>query len=89
MGTICLFQSKDHVQQEKLTDKELELLHLSTIFGEFEPHIIRWLRQPDGWTCTTANDYNLEYGSCKRERLRWKERIKLNTFKRSTIKQDL
>ena len=89
LGTLCLFQSDEFDQQAIITDKELEALHLSTIFGQFEPQIIQWLRQPKRWTCTTADNYNLKYGSCKRERLRWKDRMKLNSNEQKSMKQDL
>jgi len=89
LGTLCLFESDRLDQQQKLTDKELEALHLSTIFGQSGPQIIEWLRQPERWTCTIADNYNLKYGSCKRERLRWKDRMKLNSIDEQTIKQDL
>jgi hypothetical protein len=90
LGSLCLFQSEEDLnKKEKLTDKELESLHLNTIFGEYEPHIIQWLRQLEKWKCTTADNYNLQYGSCKRERLRWKDRMKLNSIDEQTIKQDL
>jgi hypothetical protein len=89
LGTLCLFESEDLEKEQIITDKDLELLHLSTIFGESEPHVIRWLRQPERWTCTTADNYNLKYGSCQRERLRWKDRMKLNSIDEQTNKQDL
>jgi hypothetical protein len=88
LGTLCLFETED-VNQQKLTNKELESLHLSTIFGEYEPHTIQWLRQLNRWKCTTADHYNFKYGSCKRERLRWKDRIKSNSIDEQTIKRDL
>jgi hypothetical protein len=89
LGTLCLFESEDLKNQEKLTEKELEILHLNTIFGQYEPHVIQWLRQPERWKCTAADNYNLKYGSCKRERLRWKDRMKLNSIDEQTIKKDL
>ena len=89
LGTLCLFESEDFEKQQELTDKELESLHLSTIFGQSEPNIIQWLRQPERWTCTTADNYNLKYGSCKRERLRWKDRIKLKSIDDQIPQKDL
>lgn len=89
LGTLCLFESTDIEKQEKLTDKELESLHLNTIFGESEPHIIQWFRQLDRWKCITPDNYNLKYGSCKRERVRWKDRMKFNSIDEQTKKQDL
>jgi hypothetical protein len=88
-GNLCLYQSEEWEKKEKYTEKELETIHLNTIFGENEPHIIQWLQQPERWKCTTADNYNFKYGSCKRERLRWKDRIKSNTLEEQTIKQDL
>lgn len=75
LGTLCLFESADLAASQTLSEKELESLHLSTIFGQTEPEIIHWLRQPERWSCTTADRYNLKYGSCQRERLRWKDRM--------------
>ena len=89
LGTLCLYESEVVNKQEKLTEKQLESIHLSTIFGEDEPHVIRWLRQPERWKCTAADNYNLKYGSCKRERLRWKDRMKSTSLDEQTIKQDL
>ncbi|CAF0891252.1 unnamed protein product [Rotaria sordida] len=89
LGTVCLFKPENLEKQQKLTEKELELLHLSTIFGQSGPDIIQWLRRPERWMCTTSDNYNLLYGSCKRERLRWKDRMKLNSNNEQTIKQDL
>ncbi|CAF3607668.1 unnamed protein product [Rotaria sp. Silwood1] len=90
LGTICLFKSENlEEQQQKLTKQEIELLHLNTIFGQSGPDIIQWLHQPEKWMCTTSNNYNSLYGSCKRERLRWKDRMKLNSNNEQTLKQDL
>ena len=89
LGTLCLFESEEIENQEILTEKDIEVLHLNTIFGENEPYIIQWLRQPNRWKCTTADNYNLKYGSCKRERLRWQDRMKSNSIEDPTNKQDL
>jgi hypothetical protein len=88
-GTLCLYQSEQWEKREKYTEKELESIHLNTIFGEDEPDIIKWFRQPERWKCTAADNYNLKYGSCKRERSRWKDRIKSNSLEEQTIKEDL
>ena len=72
LGTLCLYESE---KEEKLTDEQLEAIHLDTIFGEDGPHIIRWLEQISRWKCISADDYNSKYGSCQRERLRWKDRM--------------
>lgn len=84
LGTLCIFEA-----QQKFTEKELVSIHLNTIFGENEPAIIQWLQALNRWKCTTADNYNLKYGSCRRERLRWKDRMKLNSFDEQTIKKDL
>ncbi|CAF3339267.1 unnamed protein product [Rotaria socialis] len=78
LGTVCLFKTGN-------IEKEMESIHLSTIFGKSGPDIIQWLRQPERWTCTTSDNYNSLHGSCKRERLRWKDRMKRTTDE----KQDL
>ena len=88
LGTLCLFYSEHLNQQEELTNEELELLHLSTIFGRGQPSIIEWIRQPDKWTCITADSFNSRHGSCRRERLRWKQRVDFNNQHDQTIKQD-
>lgn len=89
IGTVCLYQSKNLVQNQNLAESESQTLHISTIFGEPKPHIIEWLHQPEKWVCSTSNNYNFIYGSCKRERLRWKERMALNSVNEQTIKKDL
>ena len=90
IGTLCLFKPKDEEQlQKKLSDTELESLHLNTIFGPSAPQVIQWLSQPDRWTCTGSDHYNGKYGSCQRERLRWKDRIKSNSVEQENKKQDL
>ncbi|CAF0775887.1 unnamed protein product [Adineta steineri] len=89
LGTLCLYESEKIDQQSKLTAEEIEAIHISTIFGQTEPEIIQWLRQPKKWTCITSDSYNLKYGSCKRERLRWKDRMKLNSLDETSNKQDL
>ncbi|CAF3753851.1 unnamed protein product [Rotaria socialis] len=85
LGTVCLFKTGNIEKEKELTEKEMESIHLSTIFGKSGPDIIQWLRQPERWTCTTSDNYNSLHGSCKRERLRWKDRMKRTTDE----KQDL
>ena len=75
LGTLCLYQAEKGENQPKLTDEELESIHLNTIFGEGEPHIIRWFHEISRWKCTAADNYNLIHGSCQRERSRWKDRL--------------
>ena len=75
LGTLCLFHADDGEEQHGWTDDELESLHLSTIFGASGPSMVQWLRQRDGWTCSSADRHSSKYGSCQRERLRWKERM--------------
>ncbi|UJR22898.1 hypothetical protein I4U23_025926 [Adineta vaga] len=70
LGTLCLYEPENLNQDQQLNKHDLELLHLSTIFGQSDPEIIQWLQQLKQWTCSTADNYNLKYGSCKRERLR-------------------
>jgi hypothetical protein len=90
IGTLCLFQPDDEEEQQReLSEIQLELLHLSTIFGPPAPQVIEWLSQPDRWTCAGSDHYNGQHGSCQRERLRWKDRIKSNTLEPGTSKQDL
>ncbi|CAF2595854.1 unnamed protein product [Rotaria sp. Silwood2] len=89
LGTICLFKPENLEKQQKLTEQEVQLLHLNTIFGQSGPDIIQWLRQPERWMCTTSDNYNSLYGSCKRERLRWKDRMKLNSNNEKKLNQDL
>ena len=69
LGTLCLYQSNEQDRSQS------DIIHINTIFGDDQPHIIQWLEQINRWTCTEANNYNYKYGSCKRERMRWKDRI--------------
>lgn len=89
LGTLCLYKSDDIEKEEKLNEKDLELLHLSTIFGENQPDIIQWLNQLNRWKCIRADNYNLKYGSCRRERLKWKDRMERNLRDKQKIKKDL
>ena len=86
IGTLCLFTPEDG---EQLSDAELESLHISTIFGVSAPEVIQWLGQSDRWTCIATDHYNGKYGSCQRERLRWKDKIKSDSLKQETDKGDL
>ncbi|CAF0964686.1 unnamed protein product [Didymodactylos carnosus] len=88
LGTVCVFSNEDSKMKKK-TDKELEHLHLSTIFDINEPCILQWLRHSNKWICVTADRYNSKYGSCKRERQRWKERMKLTAKDEKAGRLDL
>ncbi|CAF0886972.1 unnamed protein product [Adineta ricciae] len=89
LGVLCLYTPENLDKNQQFTEKELESLHISTIYGQSDPAIIQWLGQLQQWTCSPADHYNFKYGSCKRERLRWEDRVKSNSVSKQRTENEL